>query len=100
MFIDELGADLKTGVWKTGWAPYSVTPVSYTLYNWGKTRLNILPAYIINGVLVASVYKGLINGKGFKFWVANTLLLQCNRFPTKQLVVIIDNASFYYLERI
>ena len=60
----------------------------------------MLSAYTINGVLVASVYKGLINGEGFKFWVANTLLLRYNRFPTKRLVVIIDNASFYYLERI
>ena len=32
--------------------------------------------------------------------MANTLLLRCNRFPTKRLVVVIDNASFYYLERI
>ena len=60
----------------------------------------MLPIYIINSILVALVYKGLINSEGFKFQVANTLLLQYNHFPTKQLVVIIDNASFYYLERI
>jgi hypothetical protein len=63
-------------------------------------RLNILPAYTINGVLVALVYKGLTNSEGFEFWVANTLLLRYNRFPTKRSVVVIDNASFYYLERI
>ena len=51
-------------------------------------------------MLVALVYEGLINGEGFKFWVANTLLLRCNRFPTKRSIVVIDNASFYYLERI
>ena len=88
------------GVQKTGWAPYSIALVSYMLYNQGKTRLNMLPAYIIDGILVALVYKGLINSEGFKFWVVNTLLLQYNCFPTKQLVVIIDNARFYYLERI
>ena len=55
--------------------------------------------YTVNGILVALVYKGLINSKGFKFWLANTLLLQCNYFPAKQLVVVIDNASFYHLER-
>ena len=100
MFVDKLGVDLKTGVRKTGWAPCGVILVSYTPYNWGKTRLNILPAYTINGVLVALVYEGLINGEAFKFWVANTLLLRCNRFPTKRLVVVIDNASFYHSERI
>jgi len=49
------------------WAPFSITPVSYTLYNWGKIRLNILPIYIVNSVLAALVYKGLINSEGFKF---------------------------------
>jgi hypothetical protein len=67
VFIDKLGIDLKTGVRKTGWAPYGVALVSYILYNRGKTRLNILPVYTIDGVLVALVYKGLINGEGFKF---------------------------------
>jgi hypothetical protein len=67
VFIDKSGADLKTGVRKTGWAPSSIILVSHTPYNWGKTRLNILPAYIVNGVLVALVYKGLTNNEGFKF---------------------------------
>ena len=95
-----MGADSKTGVRKIGWAPSGVALVSHTPYNWGKTRFNILPAYIVDGVLVALVYKGLINGEGFKFWVANTLLLRYNRFSAKRLVVVIDNASSYYLERI
>ena len=67
MFIDKLGVDLKIGVRKTSWAPSSVILVLYTLYNWSETRLNILPIYIIKSVLVALVYKGLINSKGFKF---------------------------------
>ena len=87
-------------MWKTSQTPNSVIPVLYPLYNWGEIRLNILPVYTVDGVLAASVYKGLINSEGFKFQVANTLLLRYNRFPTKQLVVVIDNASFYYLERI
>ena len=32
--------------------------------------------------------------------MANTFLPQYNPFPAKQLVVVIDNTSFYYLERI
>ena len=59
----------------------------------------MLPAYTIDGVLVASVYEGSINSEGFEFWVANTLLLRCNRFPAKQSVVIMDNASFHHSER-
>ena len=99
MFVDKSGADLKTGVRKTGWAPSGVALVLYTPYNQGEMRLNILPVYTVDGVLVASVYEGSINGEGFKFWVANTLLLWCNRFPTERSVVVMDNASFHYLER-
>ena len=65
--MDKLGVDLKTGVQKTSWAPYSITLVLHTPYNQGKIRLNILPTYTVDGVLVASVYEGLINGEGFKF---------------------------------
>jgi len=99
VFVDKSNTNSKTGVRKTGWAPSSIILVLHTPYNWGKTRLNILPTYIVNGVLAALVYKGSTNSKGFKFWVANTLLPQCNRFPTKRSVVVINNASFYYLER-
>ena len=83
VFINKLGVDLKISIQKTGWAPYGVALVLYTPYNWGKTRLNMLPAYIVNSVLVALIYKGLINGEGFEFWVVNTLLPQCNRFSIK-----------------
>ena len=67
MFVDELGADSKTGIRKTGWAPSGVISVLHTPYNRGEMRLNILPAYTVNSILIASVYKGLINGEGFKF---------------------------------
>ena len=83
MFVDKSGTDSKTGVRKTGLAPSGVALVLYTLYNWGKKRLNILPTYTVNGVLVALVYKGLTNGEGFKFQVVNTLLLRYNHFPIK-----------------
>ena len=99
MFVDESGADSKTGVRKTGWAPSGVTPVLQTPYNRGEMRLNILPAYTVNGVLVALVYKGLTNSEGFEFWVANTLLPRCNRFPAERSVVVMDNASFHHSER-
>ena len=67
MFINKSGIDLKTGIQKTSWASYNIISVSYTLYNWGEIKLNILLIYIINSVLIALVYKSLINNKGFKF---------------------------------
>jgi len=64
VFIDKLGIDLKIGIQKTGWAPSGIALVLYTLYNQNKIRLNILPAYIIDSILVT---KGLTNSEGFKF---------------------------------
>ena len=65
--MNKSGVDLKMGIQKTGQAFNSIIPVLYTLYNLGETKLNILPIYIVNSVLVALVYEGLINSKGFKF---------------------------------
>ena len=75
MFIDKLSVDLKIGMRKTGWAFCGIVLVLYTLYNWSEMRLNMLPTYTVNSILVALVYKGLMNSKGFKFWVVNTFLL-------------------------
>ena len=67
MFVNKSGVDSKTGIRKTGWAPFGIALVLYMLYNRAEKRLNILPTYIMDGVFIALVYKGLINGKGFKF---------------------------------
>ena len=52
---------------KTSQAPFSVILILYILYNQSKIKLNIPPIYIINSILIALVYKGLTNNKGFKF---------------------------------
>jgi len=71
--------------------------VLYTLYNYGKQRVNILPAYTVNGVLVLLVYTSLINLEGYNYWIKYVLLPYCNPYPAPRLVVVMDNASFYYL---
>ena len=97
MFVDKSGADLKTGIRKASWSLVEVTLVLYTLYNYSKQRVNILPAYTINGMLVLLVYTGLINLEGYDYWIKHVLLPYYNPYPALRLVVIIDNASFHYL---
>ena len=67
MFVDESGADSKTGIRKASWSPVGVAPILYTPYNRGEQRVNILPAYTVEGVLVSSVYSGLTNAEGYDY---------------------------------
>ena len=67
MFVDEYGANLKTGIRKVSWLPVGVTPVLYILYNCSKWRVNILPTYTVRGVLVLLVYNSLINIEGYDY---------------------------------
>ena len=67
VFVDESGADSKTGIRKASWSPVGVTPILHTPYNRGEQRVNILPAYTVEGVLVSSVYSGSMNGEGYDY---------------------------------
>ena len=48
-------------------------------------------------MLVLLVYSGLINIEGYNYWIKHFLLPYCNPYLALRLVVVIDNASFYYL---
>ena len=97
MFIDKSGADLKTSIRKASWLLVGVVPILYILYNRSKQRVNILPAYTVEGVLVSLVYSSLTNVEGYNYWIKHFLLPHCNPYLALRLVVIIDNTSFYYL---
>jgi len=73
-----------------------VTPVLRTPYNRGKQRVNILPAYTVNGVLVSLVYTGSTNSEGYNYWIKHVLLPHCNPYPVLRLIVVMDNTSFHY----
>jgi len=77
--------------------PVGTTPILYTLYNRSKQRVNILPAYTVDGILVLLVYSGLINAEGYNYWIEHYLLPYYNPYLALRLVVVIDNASFHYL---
>ena len=96
MFADESGADSKTGIRKASWSPVGVTPILHTPYDRGEQRVNILPAYTVEGVLVSSVYSGPTNAEGYDYWIERFLLPCCNPYPAPRSVVVMDNASFHH----
>lgn len=100
VFVDESGADSKTGIRKSAWAPVGTTPILHTPYNPGEQRLNILPAYTVDGVLVSSIYSGSTNAEGYDYWIEHYLLPCCNPYPAPRSVVVMDNASFHHSGRI
>jgi len=60
--------------------------------------VQILLAYTQEGILEALVYSGYTNTKGFDLWLLYGVLPKCKPWPSKSLVLVIDNASFYRLE--
>ena len=85
---------------KSAWAPVGTTPILHTPYNPSEQRLNILPAYTVDGVLVSSIYSGSTNAEGYDYWIEHYLLPCCNPYPAPRSVVVMDNASFHHSGRI
>jgi Winged helix-turn helix len=55
IFVDESGCDKRVGFRRTAWSRRGVTPVQVTRFHRGQ-RYHILPAYTVDGILLARVY--------------------------------------------
>jgi len=98
IFIDESGCDMLTGLRRKGWSPRGVAPVQVTKFHRGK-RYQILPAYTQDGVLVARVFQGTTDSTVFERFIEQ-LLPYCGRWPEPRSVLVMDNASIHYSDRI
>lgn len=99
VFVDESGADRRIGFRKTAWSPVGTVPVQRQALSRGE-RYQILPAYTLDGILTASIYKGATNLSTFEFFLEHKLLPKCGRFPAKNSVIVMDNASFHHSEKV
>jgi transposase len=63
-------------------------------------RYQILRAYTSEGVLAASIYKGATDAATFEAFLENILLPRCGKYPAKNSVIIMDNATIHHSERI
>lgn len=98
IFIDESGCDKKAGQRRWGWAPRGSAPVQINAFNRDQ-RFQILPAYTVEGVLLARVYLGSTDSDFFEDFIEQ-LLQHCGRYPEPRSVLVMDNASFHSAERL
>lgn len=97
VFIDESGCDKKAGQRRMGWAPRGKTPVKVDGLS-RDTRHQILPAYTVDGILLARFYTGSTDATWFKDFIQQ-LLHHCGKWPEPRSVLIMDNASWHNKER-
>ena len=91
IFIDESGANERTGDRKFGWSPFGVHCMEMKPVKRSE-RWSILPALSVNGYLPGTlVYQGSINGELFTAWIRETVLPQCST----DSILIMDNASIH-----
>lgn len=98
VFIDESGCDKKAGERRMGWAPSGKTPVKINALNRDK-RYQILPAYTVDGILLARIYTGSTDAAWFEDFVEQ-LLHHCGKWPEPRSVLVMDNASWHNKERL
>jgi transposase len=99
VFVDESGTDRRIGFRKTGWSPLGIAPVQRQALARGD-RYQILPAYTSESILAASIYKGVTDTAIFEEFLENVLLPKCGKYPAKNSVIVMDNATIHHSERI
>lgn len=97
VFVDESGSDRSIGTRKRGYAPRGIIPVQIKRFHRGK-RVQILPAYTQDGVIYFEVYEGSTTTQVFDGFIER-LLPYRGRFPEPRSVLVMDNASWHFSER-
>ncbi|KAF6789676.1 TPR domain-containing protein [Colletotrichum sojae] len=97
IFIDESGSDRGLAILGRGYAPKGVTPVQTKRFHRGK-RVQMLPAYTIDGVIYCEVYEDNTDVQVFEGFLER-LLPCCGRYPEARSVIFMDNASFHFISQ-
>jgi transposase len=93
IYIDESGWHPRDVKRNRGYAPKGVTPVQFKRFNRGN-RVQMLPAYTIDGVIYSEVYEENTDLQVFEGFLER-LLPSCGRYPAPKSVIFMDNASFH-----
>ena len=94
VFLDESGANERTGDRKYGWSPIGlVCAQSRPLKR--SERWSILPALMIDGYLDWIIFQGTTTADLFVEFVEERVLPYCSPYPGPRSVLILDNASIH-----
>jgi transposase len=94
VFLDETASNERTGDRKKGWSPIGIEctvdkPIKRS------ERWSILPALSNEGYIDWIIYQGSITADLFLEFLQEKILPQCEPFPGKRSVLIMDNASIH-----
>lgn len=98
VYVDESGCDKRISFRRTGWSPLGVAPRQVSQFHRDE-RYQILPAYAQDGLVLSRVFRGSTDAIVFEDFI-DELLRHCGRWPEPKSVLVMDNASFHYSERI
>jgi len=96
--VDESSCDRRVGSRRTGWAPFRVTPTQVAQFQ-REQRYQILPAYAVDGIILARVFQGSTDSTAFEDFIEQLLPLS-GKWPQPKSVLVMDNASIHQTERI
>lgn len=94
IFIDESKSDHGLAILGRGYAPKSITPMQIKRFHRGK-RVQVLPAYTIDGVIYCEVYDENIDVHVVEAFLER-LLPYCGRYPRPRSIISINNAPFHF----
>lgn len=98
VYVDESGCDKRVGFRRTGWSPLGTAPIQVSKFH-REQRYQILPAYSQGGIVLSRVFQGSTDTSVFEDFIGE-LLWHCGKWPQPKSVLVMDNASFHYSERI
>lgn len=98
MFVDESGINPPDALRTKGWAKAGITPILKAKFQ-RENRVQILSAYTLKGIKLSRVFTGATDKVLFKDFIKQ-LLQHCGKWPEPESVIIMDNASFHFSDKI
>jgi len=101
LYLDESAASEKVMFRRRSWSAIGL--LAYTRSELvSKVRCSVLPAPDVNGYLPGAtlVVEGAVTQAIYGHWLETVILPQCEPFPGKRSVVIMDNCSTHHSDKV
>jgi transposase len=101
VYLDESACSEKVMFRRRSWSQIGLPAYTRSeLVN--KTRCSVLPALDVNGYLYGSslVVEGSVTQAIYEYWLETVILPQCEPFPSKRSIVVMDNCSTHHSDKV